>query len=46
MNTPFDLVMADPEALRALGRGVRRFMTYAFVVGILLGVGVGWVLFA
>lgn len=46
MSTPLDQVMADPDALRALGRGVRRWMTYAAVLGFVLGVGVGWVLFA
>lgn len=45
MSTPFDQVMADPDALRALGRGVRRWMTYAFVAGLVLGAVAGlWVL--
>ena len=46
MSTPFDHVLADDDALRILGRRVRLFMTWAFVAGLVLGVGLGWLLFA
>ena len=42
MSTPFDAFLADPRALRLLGRGVRRWMRYAFAAGLVLGVVLGW----
>jgi hypothetical protein len=42
MKTPFDNLMADEDALRVLGRVVIKFSVASFVIGMLVGILIFW----
>lgn len=48
MSTPFDNIIDDPEAKRAVGHVVLPMLTRAFVyglaLGLIFGVALGWAL--
>jgi hypothetical protein len=44
--TPFGPLLRDDDALRIIGRKVRQIATWALLIGLALGVGLGWLLFA